>query len=98
MLYHLPAGDFTGSGYVGADIESLGIPSRDAYVEEYARITGRDAVPDLDYFVAFGLFRLAAILQGVYKRGLDGNASSETALRFGPMVQILAGIARSLVG
>lgn len=97
MLYHLPAGDFTGSGYVGADIGALGIPSRDAYVAEYARITGRDGVPDLDYFVAFGLFRLAAILQGVYKRGLDGNASSETALRFGPMVQILAGIARGLV-
>ncbi|MCA9648056.1 MAG: phosphotransferase [Polyangiaceae bacterium] len=98
MLYHLPAGDFTGSGYVGADLESLGIPKRDAYVEEYARITGRDGVPELDYFVAFGLFRLAAILQGVYKRGLDGNASSDTALRFGPMVQVLAGIARSLVG
>ncbi|MEZ4376090.1 MAG: phosphotransferase family protein [Polyangiaceae bacterium] len=98
MLYHLPAGDFTGSGYVGADLASLGIPSRDEYVAQYARITGRDGVPDLDYFVAFGLFRLAAILQGVYKRGLDGNASSETALRFGPMVQILAGIARSLVG
>lgn len=103
MLYHLPAGEFTGSGYVGADLASLGIPSRDAYVARYAEVAGlqprgSEPVPDLDYYVAFGLFRLAAILQGVYKRGLDGNASSDSALRFGPMVEILAGIARGLVG
>ena len=102
MLYHLPAGEFTGSGYVGADLAALGIPSRDAYVARYAEVAGlkpagSQPVPHLDYYVAFGLFRLAAILQGVYKRGLDGNASSDSALRFGPMVKILAGIARGLV-
>lgn len=96
MLYHLPAGNFTGSGYVGADTEALGIPTKQALVSAYAEASQREPPSDLDTFIAFGLFRLAAILQGVYRRGLDGNAASESALRFGPMVQLLAGIARDL--
>ncbi len=98
MLYHLPAGGFTGSGYVGANIEALGIPSQSELTLAYAEATGREPPAELDTFIAFGLFRLAAILQGVYRRGLDGNAASESALRFGPMVKVLAGIARGLTG
>ncbi len=96
MLYHLPAGDFAGSGYVGHDLAELGIPSERDYVSAYCRRVGRESVPNLEFFVAFSLFRLAGIVQGVYKRGLDGNASSETALRYGPMVHFLAGVAWEL--
>lgn len=97
MLYHLPQGDFAGSGYLGADLEALGIPNKQQVIEQYTRAAGRAPIEDLDYFIAFGLFRLAAILQGVYRRGLQGNAASSSALRFGPMVKLLAGIARGLI-
>ncbi len=90
MLYHLPPGDHSGSGFLGVDLASLGIPSQDELIEMYARASGRSDIDDIDYFIAFGLFRMAAIVQGVYKRGLDGNASSETALMYRPFVKMLA--------
>ncbi len=97
MLYHLPEGPFAGSGY-GLEYADKGIPGEAEYVASYCRRTGRAGVPELPYYVAFGMFRLAGIVQGVYKRGLDGNASSETATQYGPMVQFLADTAWSLVG
>ena len=90
MLYHLPQGEHSGSGFLGVDLEPLGIPSQDELVQMYARAAGRSNVDHIDYFIAFGLFRMAAIVQGVYRRGLDGNASSETALMYGPFVRQLA--------
>ena len=50
-----------------------------------------------DFYLAFSLFRLAAIVQGVYKRGLDGNASSETATKYGNRAKALADMAWSMV-
>ena len=50
-----------------------------------------------DFFLAFSLFRLAAIVQGVYKRGLDGNASSETAKNYGDRARVLAELGWSMV-
>jgi aminoglycoside phosphotransferase (APT) family kinase protein len=97
MVYHLPAGDFAGSGYLGADLAELGIPSEPEYVQTYCERVGRSSAPQFSFYVAFGLFRLAAIVQGVYKRGLDGNASSASALKYGPMVHFLAGVAWQLL-
>ncbi|MGD8859350.1 MAG: phosphotransferase [Myxococcales bacterium] len=57
-----------------------GIPKEDEYIQMYCEMTGRDRIPNWNFYVAFGFFRLAAIVQGVYKRGLDGNASSKAAL------------------
>ena len=54
-------------------------------------------IPDWDFYLAFSLFRLAAIVQGVYKRGLDGNASSETATQYGNRARALADLAWSMV-
>ncbi len=98
--YHLPPSKEGGasSGFVGLDIQSLGIPSEKDYVAAYCRRTGRKEIVDLDFYVAFSLFRLAAIVQGVYKRGLDGNATSETALQYGPLVGFLSKHAVDLVG
>src|SRR5262249_17406660 len=67
-------------GLVNVDHAATGIPTEEEYVRAYCRRTGRDdPIPDLDFYVAFAPLRLASISQGVYKGGLDGNASSETA-------------------
>ncbi|WP_420439720.1 phosphotransferase [Candidatus Palauibacter sp.] len=89
MTYHLPEGPlWKGLGEV--ECEALGIPSEEDYVAAYCRRTGRDGVPDWDFFMAFGLFRLAAICQGVYARAMQGNASSRNALEVGAKAPMLA--------
>lgn len=85
-------------GLAGTDFESSGIPSEERFVARYCELVGRDGLPDLAFYKAFSLFRLAAIAQGVYKRSLDGNASSTEASLFGAAVPHLAGIACGLVG
>ena len=70
-------------GFAGLDLGKLGIPSEADYVAAYCRRTGRAALPDLDTYVVFSMFRIAALLQGVLKRALDGNASSAEALETG---------------
>ena len=48
----------------------------------YCEFSGRECIDDWEFYVAYNLFRSAAIVQGVYKRGLDGNASSTNALEY----------------
>jgi len=57
-----------------------GIPSEAQYLDAYCRRTGRKGIADWRFWLVLSLFRLAAISQGVYKRGLDGNVSSPGAL------------------
>lgn len=95
MLYHMHSPRI--GGLLGVDFEATGIPTQEAYVKRYSELTGREAT-NLAYYKAFSLFRLAGIAQGVYKRGLDGNASSDEAAMFGAAVPHLAGIACDLVG
>ena len=79
------------------DLASLGIPSEAEYVADYFRLTGRDDVENWHYYVVLSLYRLAAITQGVYKRGLDGNASSPEALSRAHKCRQLADVAWTLV-
>jgi aminoglycoside phosphotransferase (APT) family kinase protein len=81
-------------GLVGAD--APGIPDEARYVAEYCRRTGRDGVPELDFFVVFSLFRWAAIAAGVYRRALDGNAADARALDVGTKFRALAEAAWAL--
>ena len=67
------------SGLAGSNFAACGIPSMDEAMALYCDATGRDGVPDLHWYFAFNLFRLTAILQGVKRRMLDGNASSANA-------------------
>ena len=90
MTYHLPAGDPVAAGFVGVDIGALGIPSESEYLQAYARRTGRDPVTDWRFFMAFSLFRTAAIQQGVYARSRQGNASSARAELFGTSYVMVA--------
>jgi aminoglycoside phosphotransferase (APT) family kinase protein len=85
-------------GLAGVDFAKTGIPTEAEFVARYCERVGRAGVPDLHYYKAFSLFRLAAIAQGVYKRSLDGNASSTEAAMFGAAVPHLASIACGLVG
>lgn len=66
-------------GLAGRDLQALGIPEEEDYVEAYARRTGRSALPDLDVFVAFNMFRFAAIIHGIRGRVIRGNAVSPKA-------------------
>lgn len=92
MLYHLPADLPTVRGFGDADLAALGIPDERQYVATYVKHTGRDPGGDWPFFLAFSLFRYAAIVQGVYARALQGNASSSTAAQLGRTAPLLAGI------
>ncbi|MCA0301412.1 MAG: phosphotransferase [Proteobacteria bacterium] len=97
MMYHFGEGFGASGGYAGVDLKAFGIPTQAEYLAAYARRTGRKEVPFFDFFLAFSLFRLAAIVQGVYKRGLDGNASSESATKYGNRAKAMADLAWKMV-
>jgi aminoglycoside phosphotransferase (APT) family kinase protein len=65
------------------DGASDGMPDEATYVDTYCRLTGRAEIPHWSFYLAFAMFRLASILQGVYARGLQGNAASAHALQRG---------------
>jgi aminoglycoside phosphotransferase (APT) family kinase protein len=81
LAYRLP--EEGGRGFGALDIAALGIPSERDYLALYAGKAGRATIPNWEYFVVFSMFRLAAILVGVYRRGLDGNAADARALEAG---------------
>lgn len=93
MQWRLPNGG-TMRGLAGIERESLGIPGEDAYVAAYEARTGANVRQHWTFYLAFSFFRLAAILQGVLKRALSGNASNpEKGLRMGERVPLLANMA-----
>lgn len=93
MVWRIPPGVFRGLG--GTDLPSLGIPTEREYVTAYCRRTGRDGIAERDweYYMAYNMFRIAAIVQGVLARALQGNASSAEALETGRAARPLAELA-----
>ncbi|HDZ10464.1 phosphotransferase family protein [Pseudohongiella sp.] len=77
-------------GLMGEDLTALNIPDENTIIRHYCTARGIEAPEHWTFYLAFSFFRLAAILQGVYKRGLDGNASSDKAIRMGRLVAPLA--------
>jgi aminoglycoside phosphotransferase (APT) family kinase protein len=73
-----------------ADTDRAGIPDQATYVASYCRRTGRTEIPEWHFYLAFSMFRLASILQGVYARGLQGNAASAQALQRGAAARQIA--------
>ncbi|WP_213980067.1 phosphotransferase family protein [Sphingomonas sp. dw_22] len=67
------------SGVKGLTGQHTGIPTIEDVVVRYCAATKRDGVPDLNWYFAYNLFRLAGIVQGIKKRMIDGNASSAQA-------------------
>jgi aminoglycoside phosphotransferase (APT) family kinase protein len=82
--------DGAGRGFGDADLASLGIPSEEAYVAAYARRAGRPAIPRWEFFLVLAMFRIAAILAGVHRRALDGNAADARALEVGAVYPEIA--------
>ncbi len=90
MQWRMPSGE-DGRGFGDVDRTTLGIPSEQAYIETYCARRGIAEIPIFDFCLAFSFFRMAAIVQGVKKRGLDGNASNpERAARMGAYVPVFA--------
>ena len=83
MSWHIPPGLFRGIG--GLDLAELGIPSEADYIARYCERTGfatpQQLQADWNFYLAYNMFRLAAILQGIGKRVEAGTASSEQAVR-----------------
>src|SRR5687767_13675475 len=90
MSWHIPPGQFRGIG--GLDLVSLGIPSEQAYVEKYCERTHRGQINPAhwDFYLAYNLFRIAAILQGILKRVVDGTAASAHARDAGMRARAMA--------
>ena len=95
MAWHIPPGTFRGIG--GLDHAALGIPSEQDYVRRYCQRTGRarpeDLAADWNFYLAYNLFRLASITQGIAKRVVDGIASSAQARATGASTRPLAQMA-----
>ena len=87
-----------GVSLVGRDLAALGIPTEEEVLARYCQLTGRAGIDDWTFYMVFVMFRSAAIVQGVYKRGLDGNASSAKAGDYGALVRQRSQQAWSLVG
>src|SRR5690606_18675002 len=89
--YALPVETPGLGGLNGLDLKALGIPAEQDFVAMYCEAVGREAgIAQWPFYSAFALFRLAAILQGVYKRALDGNAANADALQVGERAGVLA--------
>ena len=95
MAWHIPPGAFRGIG--GLDVASLGIPTEEEYIRLYCERTGLttpDALKaDWNFYLAYNLFRLAAILQGIAKRVEAGTASSAQAVGSAAGAPLLAKMA-----
>ena len=81
---------------IDLDYEATGIPSEEDYVAQYCARTGRE-IDDYTYYLVLSLFRFAAIIQGVYYRGVQGNAATPAALQRKGKCELLAKIAWTLV-
>ncbi|MEW2916242.1 phosphotransferase family protein [Ruegeria sp. ANG10] len=74
MQWQMPPGA-EGRGLAGIDRASLGLPSDQAFIDQYCQRRGLSGIDNFGFYLAFNFFRMAAILQGVFKRAQDGNAS-----------------------
>ena len=90
MQWSMPRGK-EGRGLSGVERKLLGIPEDIEYVELYSQRVGLCEEPDLTFAIAFSFFKMGAILQGVKRRSLDGNASNrERGTLLGDYVKVFA--------
>lgn len=96
LAYHLPSGKPGIPGLGGRDLAAIGIPDEAEVVRAYARARGISDVPAFSFHLAFGLFRLAGIAQGIAARILQGNASSSNAAAIAAETDAFAEIAKRI--
>jgi len=80
-------------GMGAADRQALGIPTESQYIEQYCEHRSIRSIQHWPFYLAFGFFRFAAIVQGVQKRAIDGNASNPKAMAYGELVPVLSELA-----
>ena len=91
MAHHIPSDEKMLAGLKDLDLQSMGIPSDLEYINEYCKNTSiPSAKQTLNFYLSFGFFRMASILQGVYKRSLDGQASGQNAQEAGRLARFFA--------
>lgn len=89
MSWHIPPGQFR--GIAGLDHKALGIPTEEEYIAKYCERTGKVIhKDDFMFYLAYNMFRMAGILQGIMKRYVDGIAASEQALKAGQAARPMA--------
>lgn len=97
MIWRIPPELFR--GLAGVDLRAHAIPTEAEYIASYLERVGRAEIPNWKFYLAFSMFRIASILQGVAQRARDGNASAEnaadTGARAGPIAELGWEIARS---
>jgi aminoglycoside phosphotransferase (APT) family kinase protein len=95
MAWHIPPGTFRGIG--GLDLQALGIPSEEEYIRLYCErtqlATPESLAQDWNFYLAYNMFRIAAILQGIAKRVESGTASSDEAVAAGARARPMAEMA-----
>jgi aminoglycoside phosphotransferase (APT) family kinase protein len=93
MLWRVEAGEIR--GLRGLDLPALGIPTEDEYVQTYCRRTGREAIEPRvwEFCMAYNLFRIACIRQGILRRVVDGTAASRHAREAGERARATADLA-----
>jgi aminoglycoside phosphotransferase (APT) family kinase protein len=85
-------------GLAGVDFAALGIPDEAEYVAAYCRRTGREQIAGWEFYLVYSLFRIAAILQGIAKRAIDGTAASAEAVEVGKLARPLGEMAWAVAG
>ncbi len=91
MIWRIAPGLFRGLG--GVDLTSTGIPSEDHYINLWCQRTGRKRPENFDFYIILSMFRIAAIIQGIARRALDGTAADPNAAEMGAKAAPLAEIA-----
>ena len=93
MQLRMPVRKGSISGLRGRNLLELGIPTEEEYVAKYCERVGIESIDNFGFYIAFSFFRLAAIIQGVAKRAVDGNASNKRAAQLGEYVEPMAELA-----
>jgi aminoglycoside phosphotransferase (APT) family kinase protein len=89
MTWYLPPG--AGRGLAGIDLTGTGIPKVKDYIARYCQRTRRsDGIPHFEFYMAYNMFRMAGILQGIMKRVVDGTAASAQAVAMGKATRPIA--------
>lgn len=98
MQWQMPSGP-EGRGLAGVDRAALGLPSDEDFVASYCQRRGIARIDNFGFYLAFNFFRMTAIIQGVLKRALDGNASNpERGLQMGQYVPVFASAGLKALG
>ena len=90
MQWSMPTG-LEGRGLQNVDRKEFGLMEDKEFIESYCKRVGLNGIYNFEFYMAFAFFRMAAILQGVKKRGLEGNASNpEKAMKLGKLVKLFS--------